>query len=679
MLPAAARTNKESLRMFRDSGAFQAFFPSDEDNAGHEKLLARVPNLDTFAGADGYWERQVKTSLGNTIRLLEPLIILDESQKAYSENAQDTLRNLNPCMVVELSATPPKESNKLVVISGPDLLRKEMIKLDLHVNNKQSNNWRDTMRAAMQRRDDLEEKAREYEANTNVHIRPICLVQVERVGRDQRDGKLIHALDVYEYIVGQGVPKECIALKTAEVNELKDYDDIGGLLAKDCPVRYIITKQALQEGWDCSFAYVLTTLTNPHSKTAMTQLIGRILRQPYARKTHIPALDESYVYCFQRADLMHEIRQGFQNEGLEEMQGRIVKDAHDLEAVQTKEIGPRDKFKRVAGNMVLPAFVIRDGKDWRLVSYEVDILSRIDWKKADITPLYKLTLNPDEKRDVEQIAGLNEELAGMVRETQKSFAAGEMKLDYAYAAGHLLDVVPNPWIGYEFVERLFTKLLAKWKGKEQIVANNLVFILEELRKRLEAERDRLAETVFNHLLDKDAMRFMVVVHDLEINRVPKKIEVRKTMTKAIRMDNSQFEINLFEPMDADSFNGFEREVASFLDEQSQLYFWYRNIPHHGYYVQGWQKSKIYADFIFTTHGKNAKEDYRKVFVLETKGLHLKNPDTEYKRSVFALCNKHAKLKTWNQLVPAMRDKQISYEIVFQPEWQKRLNDLLAGD
>src|SRR6266404_2103365 len=118
MLPSAARANKEALRMFRDSGAFQAFFPSDEDNAGHEKLLARVPNLDTFAGADGYWERQVKTSLGNTIRLLEPLIILDESQKAYSENAQDTLRNLNPCMVVELSATPPKESNKLVVISG---------------------------------------------------------------------------------------------------------------------------------------------------------------------------------------------------------------------------------------------------------------------------------------------------------------------------------------------------------------------------------------------------------------------------------------------------------------------------------------------------------------------------------------------------------------------------------
>jgi type III restriction enzyme len=93
-------------------------------------------------------------------------------------------------------------------------------------------------------------------------------------------------------------------------------------------------------------------------------------------------------------------------------------------------------------------------------------------------------------------------------------------------------------------------------------------------------------------------------------------------------------------------------------------------------VQGWQKPRIYADFIFTMNG-GKKLDYRKVFVLETKGLHLKNENTGYKKSVFALCNKHAKQKTWNQLVPAMREKEIRYEVVFQDEWQKRLNELLA--
>ena len=256
MLPSASRANKEALRMFRDSGAFQAFFPAEEEMDGHARLLKRVPNLETFEKEDAFWGRQVKTSLGNTIRLLEPLIILDEGHKAYSEQAQDTLRNLNPCMIVELSATPPKEANKLVVISGEDLHREEMIKLDLHVVNKSSTNWRDTMRASMERRNDLEDRAHDYEANTNVHIRPICLIQVERTGKEQRDGKLIHAEDVREYLIGQGVAKDWIAVKSAEVDELKDFDDLGGLLARDCPIRYIITKQALQEGWDCSFAYV---------------------------------------------------------------------------------------------------------------------------------------------------------------------------------------------------------------------------------------------------------------------------------------------------------------------------------------------------------------------------------------------------------------------------------------
>ena len=140
MLPSASRANNEALRMFRDSGAFYDFFPPEEDKNGHAELLRRLPNLDTFEQEEAYWGRQVKTSLGNTIRLLEPLIILDEGHKAYSEQAQSTLRNLNPCMVVELSATPPKEANKLVVISGDELHKEEMIRLDLHVVNKSSTN-----------------------------------------------------------------------------------------------------------------------------------------------------------------------------------------------------------------------------------------------------------------------------------------------------------------------------------------------------------------------------------------------------------------------------------------------------------------------------------------------------------------------------------------------------------
>jgi len=373
----------------------------------------------------------------------------------------------------------------------------------------------------------------------------------------------------------------------------------------------------------------------------------------------VSELDESCAYCFQRKDLLDEIRKGFKREGLEEMQGRIVKDVADLDTAALRDVSPSRKFRNAAANMVLPAFVIRDGKDWRLVSYEADILSRVRWQEAEVSPLFKLELNPEEKRDVEMRAGLTEALSGFARRAAEELKGGTVKFDFAYAAAHLLDMMPNPWIGCEFVDRVFDKLLEKWKGKEKVVANNLVFILEELRKRLEAERDRLAEAAFNQMLEDDSMHFMVVARDLGTNRLPKKLEVAKSVP-------------------ADSLNSLEREVASFLDEQSRLYFWYRNIPRRGHYVQGWQKPRIYADFIFTTNAGD-KRDYRNVFVLETKGLHLKNENTKYKQSVFALCNRHAQRKSWNELVPAMRNKEISYQVIFQDEWEKRLNELLAED
>ena len=152
MLPSANRKTKDTLRMFRDSGGFDRFFPPDDDPTAHAKLLEKHPNLDTFEQEPGFWGRYIKTSLGNAIRLLQPLIILDEGHKAYSVNAKATLEGFNPCMIVELSATPTKGANVLVKILGMELNAEEMIKLDLHVHNKAGNDWRDALLASIQHR-----------------------------------------------------------------------------------------------------------------------------------------------------------------------------------------------------------------------------------------------------------------------------------------------------------------------------------------------------------------------------------------------------------------------------------------------------------------------------------------------------------------------------------------------
>ena len=65
--------------------------------------------------------------------------------------------------------------------------------------------------------------------------------------------------------------------------------------AKACPIRYIITVNALKEGWDCPFAYILASLANRTSTVDVEQILGRILRQPYATQQASPLLNTSYV------------------------------------------------------------------------------------------------------------------------------------------------------------------------------------------------------------------------------------------------------------------------------------------------------------------------------------------------------------------------------------------------
>lgn len=700
MLPSANRQTKDTLRMFRDSAGYEQFFPADDDHKGHAKLLELNPNLDTFGQSVGMWGRYAKTSLGNTVRVLRPLIILDEGHKAYSANAKSTLEGFNPCMIVELSATPAKDSNVLVEILGSELNLEEMVKLDLHIKNRAEGDWRDTLLASIEHRKWLEAQAATYKAATGIYIRPICVIQVERTGKEQRRPGIVHTDDVRDYLLRYpGVRQEHIAIKTSSKDELRDVDDVGGLMSRECPIRYIITKQALQEGWDCSFAYVLSILANPSSRTGLTQLVGRILRQPYAHKTGVAPLDESYVFCYSRrgADILKDVRRGFGMEGLQGLEGRVVEDnlagggaieGHTHNTIATRQ---RAKFRASAQQMVLPAFMIYHIDRWRLVYFETDILSRLPWEQIDLSPLSSLKLNEGRAGGEYIRAGID----GLRREIDSPYKYAESllanedslsskpavpmdSLDYYFAASHLLDLVPNPWRGREFVSRTIEGLLGRY-SVEQVAANKTL-ILGTLRKQIEKERDRLSQEVFEGLLASGEMRFLVVTHDLSFNRLPKEIQAPKAK-QANRDDGAAFQRNLFDITTEDNFNQLENAVATYLDTQARLFFWYRNRARKDYYVQAWKPRKIYADFIVTLRNGESvpDDDFHQVFVLETKGMHLEgSEDTNYKRSVFDICNEHAHKAKWAEFVPAMQDKRLRFEVVDEKEWEARLNDLLLA-
>ena len=694
MLPSANRQTKDTLRMFRDSGGFDRFFPPDDDPAAHAELLEDHPNLDTFAQTAGFWGRYVKTSLGNTVRVLKPLIILDEGHKAYSVNAKATLEGFNPCMIVELSATPVKGANVLVEILGRELNDEEMIKLDLHIRNKMSGDWRSALLESIEHREHLEAQARHHEAESGTYIRPICVIQVERTGREQRKPGYVHTDDVREYLLQHpGIAPEHIAVKTSSMDELKEVDDVGGLMSRDCPIRFIITKQALQEGWDCPFAYILAILTNPTSQTGLTQLVGRILRQPYACKTGVPLLDESYVFCFSRrgAEVLQEVRKGFGLEGLQGLEGRVIEDEDKDQVLEKGTLTTRqqEKYRVATRDFVLPAFMIKDMDSWRLVHYEADILSRLPWDEINVSPLDDLTLGEGQVGEDHLRAGLSGEehilahRGGNGARPERDGASANADpgtvgdpVDYFFAASHLLDMVPNPWRGHELARRTFEGLIERYPA-DQVAANH-AFVLEELRRRVEMERDRLSREVFRSLLASGEMRFLVVTEDLDFNRLPTEIEAPRAKP-ANREDGFPYQHNLFDVTTEDDLNQFENKVATYLDQQARLFFWYRNRARKDYYVQGWKPRRIYADFIVTLQGDEpeADDDFHQVFVVETKGVHLKaSEDTEYKRSVFDICSEHARKTDWAEFVPAMRTKVVRFEVVDEDEWQARLNDML---
>ena len=230
-------------------------------------------------------EKADETALFQIINQLNPLVIVDESHHARSELSLEMLENFNPCFVLDLTATPKKESNIISYVDAVQLKNEHMVKLPVIVYNRDSQS--EVLIDAIDLRNKLEEIADAEYAKTGKYIRPIALFQAQPKGKE--DATTFEKLR--DKLVDAGIPAEQIAIRTADVNELKNID----LMSPDCPIRYIITVNALKEGWDCPFAYILASLANRTSQVDVEQILGRILRLPHTSQHTQSALNMSYV------------------------------------------------------------------------------------------------------------------------------------------------------------------------------------------------------------------------------------------------------------------------------------------------------------------------------------------------------------------------------------------------
>ena len=258
--------NKEDRKVFQENGNLQSF----------ESLLGNDADI----------------TLGAVIKKLNPLVIVDESHNAESDLSVDMLKELNPCFILDLTATPRKNSNIISFIDAMELKKENMVKLPVIVYNHQDRT--EVINSALQLQRKLELQAKEEEKKGGKYIRPIVLFQAQpKNGKDflNEEEEKSNVIKLKEKLIELKIPEEQIKIKTATINEIKNLD----LLSRDCEVRYIITINALKEGWDCPFAYILASLADKSSAVDVEQILGRVLRQPYVMKHNSALLNLCYV------------------------------------------------------------------------------------------------------------------------------------------------------------------------------------------------------------------------------------------------------------------------------------------------------------------------------------------------------------------------------------------------
>ena len=685
MLPAANRhRNKEFLKIFRDSSGYASFFPVEDDVREHQALSEKHPDLETAEDdqiaqprlARNPKDALIKQSLFNVLKLLRPTVILDEAHKAYGSPDVDrnkgfveAVNRLNPRFVLELSATPKLGiSNILVNVSGLALKEEEMIKLPIQLRNFPNSDWRYTLAQTKEERDRLEEVAKRFQQAEDRYIRPIAVIRVDRTGKNQRDGVKVHAEDAREELIDAlGVPAEQIKVKSSEQDELSGID----LMSPFCPVRYIITKDALKEGWDCPFAYLLTLLDNTTAATAMTQLIGRVMRQPYARVTDHPELDSCYIFCYNQGvkRAVANVKKGLEAEGLTGL-GDFV-EGTGVERVQ-RTIGRKQGYRDV--DIFLPRVLHKQGRKWRELNYERDILSAIDWHQ--LGPVAPINLSEEAQlQEIRATIHLQDE-AVIDKKLQESAAHN---LEVAFFVRRLGDVLPNPWHAARIVKATLAAYHEEGVDEETVYTHRL-YLSEYLKHRLHARIDKLAETLFKEKLEAGKIQFNlqadgVLNYEMEKTLVVSLAPEAKPMTHP---HGDPLQQNLFEKVFEAEFNNLETDFALYLDKQSAIQWWHRIAAKQGYFLQGWRRDRVYPDFIACL--QRSETGPQRLCLFETKGQHLEgNSDTTYKQQLIETLETAYRNATQHGTIDitAPNNRTMSFRMLFEDSWRETVNETIT--
>ncbi len=609
-LSSFRRKDKEWLKVYQDNGALMNHF---------EGLKSK-----DFDFLDKDQEGEIIFSLSNVIKLHNPLLIVDEGHNIQTELSFDMIKGLNPSFVLEFTATPKGQSNVLVNISAKELKKEKMIKMPIYLANKTP--WQETIYEGIAKLKELEQAAKK---NKDEYIRPIMLLQAEQ---DKENDKKIYVNKIKKFLAEEAnIPEEQIVIKTAKKDELPKMEV---LLSKKSPIRYIITVNALREGWDCPFAYILVSVSNLGARLSVEQTIGRIMRLPYAKEKINPILNSAYIFASTRnfSQTSEMVIKSLQKNGYED----ILPMTGGVSVVENE-----CKLKIKDKNISVPFVNIKDGENFRKLDYLGDLIGDTSILKSQ---------NPDIDFKITEDSLITKIDIGKEGELIRD-AAGKLKLIHHHKDFTKEDLLV--WFRIK-IQRGFISIIEMNNYLELIVDKLLKIhslsklsvcryqVKEAIERTVDKIVDKFSEIEFkklenNHLLFTSGESFLF-----------------RDSISLIDICPDGFQKHLYDK--ANKMNKEELDLAYQIDSLSNIYWWFRNPEKTGFYIQGWLKNKFYPDFI----AKTKKNNY---IILEYKGAQFEeSKDTEYKNAIGKKWQELSKGKYFFELIDKINIENIIKEV-----------------
>ena len=118
-------------------------------------------------------------------------------------------------------------------------------------------------------------------------------------------------------------------------------------------------------------------------------------------------------------------------------------------------------------------------------------------------------------------------------------------------------------------------------------------------------------------------------------------------------------------------------MALYIDDVKAVRWWHRIAVQADWYLDGWKKKRVFPDFLVAIEETDGKPT--RLVVVETKGLHLQNDDTEYKRRLFEVLEKYSSDSVpVGELTLDVKPGPMRFRLVLEGGWKSQVDAALAA-